>query len=359
MMKLVLVILIVALASTHAANLGCMNEDGQPVDWWVISKQPPIKTEPENSPAHNGVGYSYADATSPALVMSTRFLNETNALSYTLEPLYKTETKSNPYLWLMYNDQPTGISVPSSYAHSKGVIGFSDSQGFWLIHSVPQFPTDPHKGGYGYPESGHVNGQSFLCVTYGSSEFDAIVQTLYVNRPYAYSSLVPTGMTLPLSQLDSFLSGGYESTATGSAATLKSIGGQALSVFYKNLQWNNDLYEELVQPRLDQNMVVTSWRIGANSTIMPSFCKPEYKYDSVNSLTLQIKERDGNTVSWKYTKDHSKWAASMPTEATKYICIGDINRMYSQYKRGGGTACLAIDALWQSYYDTIDTVSGC
>lgn len=51
---------------------------------------------------------------------------------------------------ISYNDEyPESLSadptlkVPSFWpggAHAKGVIGLGDSQGFWLVHSMPQFP---------------------------------------------------------------------------------------------------------------------------------------------------------------------------------------------------------------------------
>ncbi len=52
------------------------------------------------------------------------------------------------------------------------------------------------------------------------------------------------------------------------------------------------------------------------------------------------------TISFVDTKDHAKWAAS-PMSSNKHIrsnpyvtCIGDINRMTSQRKRGGGAVSL-------------------
>lgn len=46
-----------------------------------------------------------------------------------------------------------------------GVLLFDRSQGFWLSHSIPHFPSFPERG-YVYPSSGKVNGQTALCVTH-------------------------------------------------------------------------------------------------------------------------------------------------------------------------------------------------
>lgn len=44
---------------------------------------------------------------------------------------------------MMWNDEPDGINVSSTYAHSKGIIGGNSSgkTAFVLNHSTPKFPT--------------------------------------------------------------------------------------------------------------------------------------------------------------------------------------------------------------------------
>lgn len=51
-----------------------------------------------------------------------------------------------------------------------GVLLFDRSQGFWLSHTIPHFPSFPEKG-YLYPSSGKVNGQTALCVSYQYEQF--------------------------------------------------------------------------------------------------------------------------------------------------------------------------------------------
>lgn len=43
-------------------------------------------------------------------------------------------------------------------------------------------------------------------------------------------------------------------------------------------------------------------------------------------------------VEWKETYDHSKWALAGDDG---FVCFGDMNRMDSQWKRGGSFYCLA------------------
>ena len=43
----------------------------------------------------------------------------------------------------------------------------------------------------------------------------------------------------------------------------------------------------------------------------------------------------------------------------KYVCIGDINRMATQYKRGGGTVCFRNEFVWQAYRNLIGSFEAC
>lgn len=67
---------------------------------------------------------------------------------------------------MMYNDAHPDGKGDSYRGHSKGAVVFDKSSGFWLIHSVPNFP---HPESYTYPDSGYNNGQSFLCITFNAS----------------------------------------------------------------------------------------------------------------------------------------------------------------------------------------------
>ena len=95
------------------------------------------------------------------------------------------------------------------------MIAFDDEIGFWLIHSVPDFPLPtkyhypdsdfllPTK--YHYPDSGKENGQSFLCVTLTSngenenkisSGINDIAGPLSQIKAFIYSQNVPSSYEL-------------------------------------------------------------------------------------------------------------------------------------------------------------------
>ena len=43
----------------------------------------------------------------------------------------------------------------------------------------------------------------------------------------------------------------------------------------------------------------------------------------------------------------------------KYVCIGDINRMATQYKRGGGTVCFHNEFVWKAFRNLISSFEAC
>ncbi len=66
--------------------------------------------------------------------------------------------------YLIYNDDhPPNYTADFTHGHNKGVQVFDSTNGFWLIHSIPNFVWNVS---YLYPSSGGYYGQSALCVTF-------------------------------------------------------------------------------------------------------------------------------------------------------------------------------------------------
>jgi deoxyribonuclease-2 len=61
-------------------------------------------------------------------------------------------------------------------------------------------------------------------------------------------------------------------------------------------------------------------------------------------------------VSYKESQDHSKWAVGV-TGAE--VCVADINRMTTQYKRGGGAICWNDTALSSTLRSAIVKTDAC
>jgi deoxyribonuclease-2 len=70
----------------------------------------------------------------------------------------------------IFVDQTPDNKEHTSNGHTKGGMGFDASGGFWLVHSVPRFPVATGGGAtYNYPEKEKEYGQSFICMSYGTS----------------------------------------------------------------------------------------------------------------------------------------------------------------------------------------------
>jgi deoxyribonuclease-2 len=122
--------------------------------------------------------------------------------------------------------------------------------------------------------------------------------------------------------------------------------GGAFMAFAKDNSWADNLYGALVAPTIKANMLVESW----GRPLMAPACDGQYTVNNVLSVTFP-----GGTV-FTETQDHSKWGIS--TKGS-WVCIGDINRMASQTKRGGGTLCFFNADLWNSLKASITTQDQC
>lgn len=196
--SLVCLIPIVALASIVATQSvpTCLDDDGKPVDWYIVYKMPLLQSD--GAPFNTGYGYAYITSdqvkeldptswTSPekADLDSIVFLNRFRALLLKyLRPNKKPyrvskensskRQKSNTLLWtipdklitnpkslvlrtlqatyekgnkafnsIFYNDAPPGLPKKgskrnSAKAHAKGAVVIEENSGdsIWLTHSV-------------------------------------------------------------------------------------------------------------------------------------------------------------------------------------------------------------------------------
>lgn len=58
----------------------------------------------------------------------------------------------------------------------SGVYGFDGNTSFWMIHSVPKFPSP---NGYSWPTNARPFGQSFLCISLPYDSLHTIGKILY------------------------------------------------------------------------------------------------------------------------------------------------------------------------------------
>jgi len=321
------------------------------VDWWVIFKAPKLSGN-EDTSAASGMGYAYGDAKNQEVKwMSKRIDTSNGALESTLNQIYDRD-KSVAYI--MYNDQPPNTDDANSYAHAKGVMAFENSGGFWLVHSVPNFPA-LGTSRFSMPDNSYVYGQSFMCVSLETSAINDVAGGLLIDKPFVYSHYVPSSLAHTSDNFAKVLAKQWVKTPTAVSFNIATSGGFRLKVFAKNKEWKSDLYSKLITPALKTDIYVETWMNGEASNKMPTYCAgSKYPYSVINVAQVSVKD----SISWPETADHSKWAISTG-RASATFCVGDINRQDSQANRGGGMVCGVSPTTWSSIKSFITKSGTC
>ncbi|KIH59595.1 deoxyribonuclease II [Ancylostoma duodenale] len=257
---------------------------------------------------NKGFSFVYFDSTQSGWKKSPELINSTDsAIGATINQIYKSDKKRT--FSVAYNDDCPGKDVDSGRGHSKGVALFDDKMGFWMLHSVPNFPpTDK----YDYPESGSKYAQSFLCLS-----LDA-------------NFLPDVGEYMRFAQVTPFITN--------------------LPKYHEALFVAKHLWHDFIALNLKTDMAVETWRNGAAKDV-GSQCGKDINVFDITSVTIM-------NLGYSSSKDHSKWGVSMK-EKVPVVCIGDVNRQESQFKRGGGSVCIEDRKLWKTFYDSIGSYIGC
>uniref|UniRef100_A0A914WQT2 Deoxyribonuclease II n=1 Tax=Plectus sambesii TaxID=2011161 RepID=A0A914WQT2_9BILA len=343
---IIVIALGILIRLNHALKYSCLNENGDPVDWFIVYKLPDINKHP-NSYVKQGLGYLYLDSRNVYWTLGSNSINSSQcALGRTVGQIYSS--KADPEIFrLLYNDAHPKNKSDSYRGHTKGVLLFDSSAGYWLMHSVPQFPS---RDTYSYPESGRRNGQSILCVSFSTSSLHEIAPQLRLYQPSIYDSQLSTQLAQLIPELQEVVAGkALRKGPYFTHATINSAGGTPFSNFAKHKKWGKDIYADFMAPNLKQSLFVQTWLNGPRE--LPSDCASDYKVNNLRSVKL-------TGVEFLSSKDHSKWALSVD-KRNPYVCIGDINRQQSQSTRSGGAMCLRNELLWELFHDAVGKVEDC
>ncbi len=339
-------------------KISALDENGKPVDWWFIYKVPQLSAG-VGCDAATGYEYVYYDSTIDAnpdprqknIVKSPYTLDsDKGALNFTLDSVFSNfKNPAKTTGWIIYNDELPATANrhdDGSKGHTKGVLAFDTESGtaFWLLHSWPKF-ADP--GATTDPTPKY--GQTYLCISIDIATARLIAAQMYDHQePQVYSPITADlPNTDPLYKL-------AQGTATkpaplGTSIDLKSIGikpdgttsadtALPFKVIAKNREWNGDFWNGLVGDILQDDMDDETWIRGPIPPIADT--------DGIHK-TFDIKYINlgymGAHWAWPETNDHAKWGITLHQP---WVCIGDINRMISQRKRGGGTIAFQNQTLW-------------
>ncbi|XP_017269048.2 deoxyribonuclease-2-beta [Kryptolebias marmoratus] len=330
------------------ADISCRNEAGEAVDWFIIYKLPKYRIGEVGS----GVEYMYLDSSVGSWKMSKFTVNSSQgALGNTLNQLYLGKTyMSNSSVYAFYNDGPPVLTYIQGYGHTKGALLFDRSQGFWLSHSIPHFPSFPERG-YLYPSSGKLYGQTALCVTYQYAQLPRIAKQLANIYPRFYNCSVPPRFSADLPQLVQLCEGSKPPLASNRRVEqLFSARGDKFVSFVKSEDYVDDIYTGWVAQALDADLLVESWQTKGHE--LPSNC-------SLPKHTMNIKRiKLPASVHFQSHYDHSKWCVSRVYE-DQVTCLGDLNRERAQMWRGGGVICTYNPVIYKAFRQVVDWYISC
>jgi hypothetical protein len=207
--------------------------------------------------------------------------------------------------WLLYNDETTQLGDKSTKkGHCKGILTWNDTHVSWLVHSVPNFPRVFTGSTISSIEpSEHMYGQSFFYTSraYDKAFLERVIRQVYHMEAHIFKS--HNEPAIPFVQENNVRTLTFSDTVTHLA---------------KSPHCEIDIYSQHLALHDTSLWHIQTWKRG-----MP-----------ITTPCINVKEVDTvqwNDIQWKTSQDHSKWAVS-----ESYYWIGDLNRMTSQLKRGGG-----------------------
>jgi deoxyribonuclease-2 len=323
-------------------KVSALDENGKPVDWWFIYKVPQLNRG-AGSDSATGYEYVYYDPTLTKVDKSPYLLKDgKGALNLTLDAVFKKPAATTG--WILYNDEmPPSVKGrdDGNLGHTKGVLAFDTASktAYWLLHSWPKF-ADPDEPKEPTPKY----GQTYLCISLDIATASKIAaQMVNHQEPQVYharSANLPK--TDPLHVLMQPLA--PHPAADADVLEARSRGGLPFKVIAKNREWGQDFWNGLVGPTLKEDMDVETWIRGPIPPIadVDGIHKTfDIKYVNLGPLGLHW--------AWPETHDHAKWGITLRSD---WVCVGDINRMISQRKRGGGTIAFQNETLWKALSKT-------
>ena len=200
--------------------------------------------------------------------------------------------------------------------------------------------------------------QTFLCISYSSYDtFNAISNQIRYMKPrvYRYWNQFDTKSINNFTEILNKHWLSNMSLLSFKTININNAHASSFNIlhFAKSGNWNNSLYENFVSPTLNYSFKWETWRRNQSkkNPEEPNFYKPQYAYNEINVKSVTF----GDGTRWKYTDDHGKSGIAIMDVGCNndtfkpWACVGDINRMYSQYLRGGGTACFMHFGLWSAF----------
>ncbi|KAJ7332553.1 hypothetical protein JRQ81_014733 [Phrynocephalus forsythii] len=339
----------------------------------------------------SGLEYMFMDALTPIWKRSEYFINMTeSALGQTLQQLYQTykfkasgnkfkqsrpekkkssktpELKSwhetyleedsitiskgleehiinkNSTAYVIYNDgPPNNMNYSWTRGHSKGFLFLDQDKGFWVIHSIPEFPPFPEDG-YSYPHSGKYNGQTVICLTFRYDQFAEIDKQLLCYNPNIYNCSIAKAFQLELFNLQMMCTGSEPPPVPWKQRLiqLQTAQGEIVFNFAKTHSSHEDIYVAWMAQKLQTDFLIESWHHKGHGLF--SNCSLPYHVYNIKQIKIPW------NASFSSYFDHSKWCVSLKAK-DQWTCIGDLNYAAYQAKRSGGFVCTQNRFIYKAF----------
>ena len=239
---------------------------------------------------------------------------------------------------VLANDEPPGLKPDSSHAHSKTAVFWNADEVGWLIHSVPKWPTDFVDGSVigDIPHGEQKYGQSFVWLVMPTSWLAEVLQQLQIEKVHVYASSagahVGDAYAFP-EGLEALLQPAHHHHTEPILRELHL--SESIVHVAKNGQWKKDLFDDYCTPTWGGPCRVETW------------LRPKEAPTTSSCNVVRLRWPDGS--GYHETSDHSKWAVSASRCKQRWVFVGGINRMHSQWHRGGGGVVIRDGALWSAF----------
>jgi len=318
----------------------CKNQEGSAVPFWFLVKAP------------KGTDSLYYDATQSGFVPATHDLNSTTAgaLAMTMQQLWsswprgaKAWGSEQTTDYLVFNDEPpTATTYNYTVGHTKGVWAWNVAEDAAIVlqHSTPKFPLGPGQSSTytGLGGNAWMYGQHFACFSLTVAELAALAPATQLTVPDIYDSRIRSSSPAALQAL--------ANGQTSADPTCSLTPSSSFHYYAKSSQWNNELYAACIAGSEGESLLVESWIRG--SAEGPSCGTPDVL--DVQALAYP------NLPAFTEYNDHSKWAVS---QSGDLVCASDINRMTTQYSRGGSAFCFNDTGLSSALRAAITATDSC
>uniref|UniRef100_A0A5S6QCH2 Deoxyribonuclease II n=1 Tax=Trichuris muris TaxID=70415 RepID=A0A5S6QCH2_TRIMR len=238
----------------------------------------------------------------------------------------------------------------------RGVLGYTDSDGWWLTHTIDKWP-DLQAGAIAPPSAGGAG--LIVCVTLPFASMPTWATTLDYASPMLYyqqSTNPPAATSIanvpalaaltqpPVAAIYSPFTRTMMFTPTGNNPA-------PTRLFTKLPRASIEIHSNYMAQILKQNLIVWS-KAPSGESLLRSSCTGAYQVENVKGSSITV----NNQVITRQ-QDTASWAVSKAPGAEAVFCVSGSDRTQSSIGLAGGVVCLQQQQV-QQLFSAIATAAG-